>query len=382
MRRIVFYSWQSDKPNACNRGLIQGALEEAAAAIIADDTLSIEPVIDRDTQGAPGAPDIASTIFAKISAADIFVADVSITIGAKGARATPNPNVLIELGYALKALGPERVIFVFNSTFGKVEDLPFDLKMRRVLVYEMPEEAVERAPERKKLASQLCGAIRAILAHIPQVKVVPEITIPAVTAIETNQGNRKIILRRNLADILKKLDDLEPRKARDGGTAAELIDALTKTQEAVAEFSKIVEMIAVMGDVDAAIEVQRWFGKIFQRYELPERFSGKYNEADQDYFKFIGHEMFITLVAFMMREQNWEMLHLTLDEPIPMHIRNHGPGNVDWYYASKHLLLLIQESSKRRRLCVHGDLLHERHADTGGLATIAPLEDLMNADFL
>src|SRR5437762_1027989 len=78
MRRIIFYSWQSDLPNATNRGLIQTALEDAAAAVTADDTIAIEPVVDRDTQGVAGSPDISSTIFAKITAADIFVADVSI----------------------------------------------------------------------------------------------------------------------------------------------------------------------------------------------------------------------------------------------------------------------------------------------------------------
>jgi len=76
MKQIVFYSWQSDLPNSCNRGLIQDALESAVATIKADDTIAVEPVVDRDTQGVPGAPDIASTIFAKITAADVFVADV------------------------------------------------------------------------------------------------------------------------------------------------------------------------------------------------------------------------------------------------------------------------------------------------------------------
>src|SRR5437016_4475569 len=100
MRRVVFYSWQSDLPNATNRTFIQKALEKAAASIAADESIEIEPVVDRDTQGVPGAPDIASTIFAKITAADIFVADVSITTRPKTGRPTPNPNVLIELGYA------------------------------------------------------------------------------------------------------------------------------------------------------------------------------------------------------------------------------------------------------------------------------------------
>jgi hypothetical protein len=123
MKKIVFYSWQSDSPNACNRGFIQNALEGAAAAIKADDAVEIEPVVDRDTQGVPGAPDIASTIFSKIVAADVFVAYVSVVC--RGAtRVTPNPNVLIELGYALRALGYERVVLVFNRAFGKIEELP------------------------------------------------------------------------------------------------------------------------------------------------------------------------------------------------------------------------------------------------------------------
>jgi len=30
MKQIVFYSWQSDLPNPCNRGFIQEALDDAA----------------------------------------------------------------------------------------------------------------------------------------------------------------------------------------------------------------------------------------------------------------------------------------------------------------------------------------------------------------
>ena len=114
MKQIIFYSWQSDLPNATNRGFIQDALEGAAAAITSDSTVEIEPVVDRDTQGVPGSPDISSTIFSKITSADAFVADVSFIPKTEG-RPTPNPNVLIELGYALRAIGHENVVLVFES---------------------------------------------------------------------------------------------------------------------------------------------------------------------------------------------------------------------------------------------------------------------------
>src|SRR5205823_8604367 len=122
--------------NATNRGLIQEALERAAKTIRIDDSLAVDPVLDRDTQNVPGAPDIAHTIFQKIEKAAAFVADVSIINPGLG-RPTPNPNVLIEVGYALKTLGNPRTVLVANTANGPVESLPFDLRTKRVLTYHM-----------------------------------------------------------------------------------------------------------------------------------------------------------------------------------------------------------------------------------------------------
>ncbi|MDJ0556899.1 MAG: nucleotide-binding protein [Microcoleaceae cyanobacterium MO_207.B10] len=158
----IFYSWQSDLPNNTNRGFIGDALEKAVKSIRNDDSIKVEPVIDRDTQNVPGSPDIVQTIFEKIEQAQIFVCDISIINSNLSnssnrkfiqkilesflnflnknsySRPTPNPNVLIELGYAMKTLGEEKIIMVMNTAFGTPEKLPFDLRMRRVITYNMP----------------------------------------------------------------------------------------------------------------------------------------------------------------------------------------------------------------------------------------------------
>lgn len=157
----VFYSWQSDLPNSTNRGLIGKALEDAAKSIRDDELIEVTPVIDRDTSGVPGAPDIAGTIFEKIEQSDVFVCDVSI-IDRSAARPCPNPNVLIELGYAMKSLGPGRVIMVMNTAYGAPEALPFDLRMRRVVTYEAAEADAERAQARKGLQGSLVQGLRVI----------------------------------------------------------------------------------------------------------------------------------------------------------------------------------------------------------------------------
>src|SRR5947207_791969 len=105
MKATIFYCWQSDLPNATNYSFIEKALENAAKSLRNDNTISVEPDIDRDTKGVPGAPDIATTIFAKIDRSDVFVCDISIINNRslfpegidtsrgskKSPRPTPNP---------------------------------------------------------------------------------------------------------------------------------------------------------------------------------------------------------------------------------------------------------------------------------------------------
>jgi hypothetical protein len=160
----IFYSWESDHPNPTNRSFIEKALEEAVREI-STDSLAIEPVIDRDTLGLPGAPDIVHSIFEKIEQAAIFVCDVSIVSPSTANRSTPNPNVLIELGYALKALGHERVLLVMNTAYGEIKKLPFDLDHRRVLTYEVREDLKDKAAKRRELSKKLTTGLKSILAH-------------------------------------------------------------------------------------------------------------------------------------------------------------------------------------------------------------------------
>ena len=55
--------------------------------------------------------------------------------------------MLIELGYAIKALGPHRIVMVMNTAFGAIEQLPFDLRLKRILTYNAQAGDSERAPD-------------------------------------------------------------------------------------------------------------------------------------------------------------------------------------------------------------------------------------------
>ena len=110
-RFVIFYSWQSDVDEEANRRLIREGLRAASSRLEAEyasERLHVE--IDEATRNVPGSPNIPLTIFDKIRSADAFVSDVT-TINQDrkpDTRACPNPNVLLELGYAAAHLGWSR----------------------------------------------------------------------------------------------------------------------------------------------------------------------------------------------------------------------------------------------------------------------------------
>lgn len=164
MPETVFYSWQSDLPNPTNRGFIEKALERATASLRADSSLQVEPRVDSDTAGEPGAPDISDTILAKIDAAVAVVSDVSIVTGGAAGKPAPNPNVLFELGYAVRSQGWERIVLVQNRAYGGPEQLPFDLRSRRVLTFEADSGSDDdRGAARRALEDALKRALRLVL---------------------------------------------------------------------------------------------------------------------------------------------------------------------------------------------------------------------------
>lgn len=127
----VFYSWQSDV-NATRR-FLQNFLNQLPKKL--SDIALVE--VERDTKGLAGSPDIIDSIYEKIDQANLFIADITLINSQTTGRKTPNPNVLIELGYAIHALGWNKIILLFNKDCGKVEELPFDINHRRITSFSL-----------------------------------------------------------------------------------------------------------------------------------------------------------------------------------------------------------------------------------------------------
>lgn len=188
-RITVFYSWQSDSPSKHNLTFIEDALNEALRRLNADAILitalrNVRVELDRDTFGVPGSPPIADTILRKIEDCAVFVADLSFVGESKNGflnafgnpRLFPNPNVLVEYGFALKCLSHAKIIGVMNAAYGEPdrESLPFDLRhLLWPIQYRLDDSSSDKDVQFEQLTQKLANAIHLILVKHPSPNAAP-----------------------------------------------------------------------------------------------------------------------------------------------------------------------------------------------------------------
>lgn len=171
----VFWSWQSDRRGKTNRHVIKRALEKAISELNEKDELrepgeDRELQLDHDTKGMPGMPEIAATVMEKIDSATVFVAEVTPVARTDNGKDVMNPNVALELGYAMHRLKAANCLGVFNTHFGEVKDVPFDIQHRRwPITFRLSDDATKteiEAAEKSLVASFKI----ALAAYLPKQK--------------------------------------------------------------------------------------------------------------------------------------------------------------------------------------------------------------------
>lgn len=172
MPASIFYSWQSDSPASCNRTFIRTALDAAVQQFSDPPGVEDSPRVDSGMEGIAGTPEVASVMFEKIKNSAIFIADLtlvgSIPLDAgPRAKRVPNPNVLLEMGFAAGTLGWGRIICVMNEHFGSRQELPFDVRNRRFPInYTLdPHNMQEKERIRGSLAKWFKYAIETAFAN-------------------------------------------------------------------------------------------------------------------------------------------------------------------------------------------------------------------------
>lgn len=166
-KHIIFYSWQSDLSKETNQNAIRHSLREASN-LLENEITETQIILDEATRDKAGSPNIPDTIFDKIESCDIYICDLTTinTDAPSNFRKTPNPNVLIELGFAINSVGWDRIILLFNEIHGIFPtDLPFDIDRHRATPFKIKDKKDSQG--KKQLALVLKEAIQKIILDSP-----------------------------------------------------------------------------------------------------------------------------------------------------------------------------------------------------------------------
>lgn len=232
----LFYSWQSWTNSKENRSFIEDALNKASKVAFADSEEIVDAQrIDQDARGVSGSVDIHTSIFEKIDSCDAFIADVTFVARDAKDRPIPNPNVMIELGYAAKALGWNRIVLVQNIAMGKPDLLPFDIRQKNIVTYDWAPGESKPSGEDRKLASVLSDRLKSIGPHILQARKAV-VTPMADEALEFLQDGKEIALGRLLdkhaINLRRNIENSDLMDATKHPTSNLLRDRLTWAESA------------------------------------------------------------------------------------------------------------------------------------------------------
>ena len=212
MSNSVFFAWQLDTPSEQNKSFIWNAVLEATARSAIDALPELSPRPESDAQGISGSPNIIQTIFRRISECSVFICDLSFVATTTSGKKIPNPNVLIELGFAAKAIGWERTILVLNNAFGESKELPFDILQHRwPIEYRITEKTKVGDKRFEKLTDAVSEAIAdcqgySLSRAIEMAKCLDTATLDWIAQNEKSQFIEMPLPAKTMGQLLAGLD--------------------------------------------------------------------------------------------------------------------------------------------------------------------------------
>ncbi|NEP82343.1 MAG: hypothetical protein F6K17_11495 [Okeania sp. SIO3C4] len=99
-----------------------------------------------------------------------------------------------------------------NTAFGTPEKLPFDLRMRRVITYNMPIDNKDKTAERNSLAKSLERQLRTILEKLKEeIKREMSIVEKAKVELKNNYPGSGWIVKKYLKWLDNQIEEFAPK---------------------------------------------------------------------------------------------------------------------------------------------------------------------------
>lgn len=239
----------------------------------------------------------------------------------------------------------------------------------RVLTYKLPSGA-DKKEAKKSLKSSCIEAVKAVLGELEESEAEVELADPALAVIEAIKNKEPDVMRKVRSYVIWTVNELDhfDKEEFDGEEDEKLFQAIQKTVPLVKGFDSIANAISAYGASDVATALFKSLEVLVTRFHTALGFSGSYRTSDFDLYKFVGHEVLVILIAYLIKDERFELINDLLQTRI--HMENHPSGRpetVGFDMINNHLPLLDDVRTRRltvnnqKRVSIHADILKDRH---------------------
>jgi hypothetical protein len=188
-----------------------------------------------------------------------------------------------------------------------------------------------------------------------------------------------------LREYLERFSDELERIRLLPGDGPEFIDAVIASVAGFEpyrnELTEVVDGAALYGSGDGFGEAMHAFLERAMSYLERPSGNGSWQEYHADNYRFLVHEMFLYIMATLLKRNKWSWVKMLMDRPyyVPAMSEDNTDRVTDYTGFRRHMRTLAarQEEPEIRRLSLRADMLRERcHGVRLRFA------DIMQADFL
>src|ERR1035438_3434030 len=140
--------------------------------------------------------------------------------------------------------------------------------------------------------------------------------------------------------------------------------------------------VRIADDAKVLDEIFKGFKPILDHYYLPANFSGgQYDSRDFDFYKFIGDDLLVTMIAVLIRERKWQLVKRVLNNRIIVdNLKGGQAGSVGFEYFSHHAIYSFGFRDGATGQPPRARLLAERHSSSPANEVVS-LDDYLAADY-
>jgi SIR2-like domain len=212
----------------------------------------------------------------------------------------------------------------------------------------------------------------------------PASVVAATQAIRDHRPEATRAVKSFMNELLEGLRAIAPDFSVAGEHDELLVESLEKTKSLCCEFANVASTIADATAQEAGATLYAAFGDLLSEYNAnPQAGSTGFRIYYFDFYKFIGHELFVMFFGSLIREERWGLISDLLSEGIYVkNTKGFQPGVLGFDDVSENIDLLERRNLRLKlgKLSHHSEILMRRHTQ-GELAKAMPHEHFTEADF-